>query len=77
MKLSDFYDELEKFDWFYYMSDDRAVFNRGSQRSAKISEIAAESERHQKLYKDYEDYVFGGPTWKADKKEKPPRPKED
>ncbi len=75
MTLKEFYDKLEKHDWWYCMSDDGKVYERGSQNFEKLKKIANESTEHMTLYMQYSNYVdslVNGP-----KLPKPERPVED
>ena len=38
--VSQFYDQLKSFDWFYEMSDDHRVWTRGNARHEKLKYIA-------------------------------------
>lgn len=56
--LSDYYSQLEQFDWFYAMSDDNSVWRRGSAKNAELLETAKESPEHKKLYDDYKAHMW-------------------
>ena len=79
MKLSEYYDQLERHDWFYEYSDDHSVWTRGNQSLAKLQMAAAESPAHQELYTKYRNHKFSGMINASDRKvieptEKPERP---
>lgn len=74
MDLNEFYDELEKFDWFYEMSDDHNVWRRGQKEYNKLNNIACKSPEHGKLFSQYKKHVFSGESWMTSKQPKPDRP---
>ena len=72
MSLSEFYDLLEKHDWFYAMSDDPKVVNRGAAQERKLMAIASQSEEHTLLRQAYHEYKWS--KLKKVQKTKPERP---
>lgn len=84
ISLSDYYDELERLDWTYEMSDDQSVWRRGSAAMGKAQAQAKQSAEHQKLYDDYKAHIWsnwkrksdGSPDYDAGREiPKPERPK--
>lgn len=74
MTLTEFYDELDKHDWYYDWSDDGRVWDRGHANLSRLLNIAGESKAHQLLYDAFHAHHFSGAPWKTDKKPKPERP---
>lgn len=72
--LVEFYEMLERHDWFHMMSDDRGVDNRGAQNFNKLSKIAEGDPLKQQLMKDFREHIWSGEPWKTEKKPKPARP---
>lgn len=71
MTLKEFYQELEKHDWYYDMSDDHGVWERGTANKRRLEGIAEESEEHRKLYEGFSQHYFSGEPWGTEKKPKP------
>jgi hypothetical protein len=58
MTREQFYQELERHDWYYMMSDDMRVYQSGYARYNKLKAIASVSTENEKLFKDFEGYMF-------------------
>ena len=76
MKLSQFWDELNRHDWYYDFSDDFSVWKRGSDRDKELRVMANESPAHQELMDKFSKHYFSGKPWGTDKAPKPERPQE-
>lgn len=74
MELGEYYDELEKHDWFYDYSDDHSVWRRGQAARNKLSSIASQSPEHKALWDGFNKHVFSGPNWGTEKAPKPEKP---
>lgn len=60
MKLTEFYDMLEKHDWTYEYSDDHSVYMRGSSAERKLMGIIKDNGGiFLQLYDDFKAYAFG------------------
>jgi len=57
--LAEFYDALERHDWWYCMSDDHSVYNRGAVAEGKLKVIAKKSPEHQTLFDDMQAFHTG------------------
>ncbi len=77
MELRDYYDELEKHDWFYEMTEDHRVWQLGNRASARIARISKESPEHEALRSAYHKHVFSGPNWGTEKASKPEKPENE
>jgi len=74
MNLPEFYDQLDRHDWYYEWSDDHGVWERGSSDANRLAQIAKESPVHQKLHNDFTEHKFSGESWGTEKAPKPIRP---
>lgn len=78
MTLKEFYNELEKHDWYYYFSDDMSVDRRGAANRARLLKVAEDGgEAYKKLWDAYESHMFTGEPWKTPKAPKPEMPSEE
>ena len=74
MTLTEFYDVLNSFDWYYDFSDDHRVWKRGESGKAKILAMITEGGKEFKdLYDGFVAHHFSGPSWNTDKAPKPER----
>jgi len=76
MKLTDFYDELSRHDWYYQFSDDYGVWQRGERDSARLTVISCESPRHGALMEAFTKHYYSGKPWGTPESPKPDRPTE-
>lgn len=67
VSMLEFYNMLDRHDWFYEFSDDRSVCMSGKQEESKIKSISARSPERKALFDAYYNYVWEGG-------EKPSRP---
>lgn len=73
--LKEFYDLLERHDWFYSYSDDHSVWLAGTRRVDELRAIAAKGgQEYADLLKAYEDHMFTGKSWNTEQAPKPVRP---
>ncbi len=77
MKLSDYWEMLDKFDWYYNMSDDHGIWLAGVAGLEKLKKISNESEEHKKLFEEFVEYRFSGGSFGSEQKPKPEKPKDD
>lgn len=84
ISLSDYYDELDKLDWTYEMSDDHFVWRRGATAMGNAQMHARVSEEHRKLFDAFKAHKWSGwkrnpdgsPNYEAGREvPKPERPK--
>jgi len=75
MTLTEFYDELERHDWFTHFSDDHRVWESGEAAHSRLAEIAKESPEHKKLMDAFGEYHYSGSSFGKPKAPKPERPK--
>jgi hypothetical protein len=60
-----FYDLLFAHDWFFMMSDDHRVYDRGFVNEKKLIAMASFSVDHHNLYTQFHAHHFSGPNWPA------------
>ncbi len=72
--LREFYELLEKHDWYYMYSDEYRVWKKGEEEASTIQQIVKQSEEHRKLLEEYSKHMFSGPQWGTEKGPKPERP---
>jgi len=76
MTLAEFYDELEKHDWYHMMSDSHAVWQAGVRSLERLQELAKETPVHQGLLDAYQAYIRGRIQGKrVSKPKRPNKPK--
>jgi len=76
MTLPEFYDELERHDWHFAMSDDGRIYHKGLENTVRLERLALDIEGGPELRRAFTEYVFSGKPWGTEKKQKPERPKE-
>lgn len=72
--LADFYDMLERADWYYAFSDDGGVFRAGEAHFAKLNTMADQSPAHRALFDGFKKHFFTGRAWNNERAPKPHRP---
>ena len=78
MTLTEYYDVLDKHDWFYDFSDDRKVRRKGQQKEHEIMMIAsAYGDKYLALYQHFHLHHFSGDSFNLPKAPKPERPQEE
>lgn len=73
-KINDYYDMLEKHDWYHAWSDSYEVDSAGADNYKKLSTIAQESPEHEALLEAFGDHHFSGEPFGKPKISKPERP---
>jgi hypothetical protein len=75
MSLIEFYDNLNKFDWFFAFSDDHRVYTAGIKRRAELLSIARKNgTKYEEMFKAFSNHHFSGKPWNTEKQPKPERP---
>lgn len=80
MNLKEFYELLEKHDWFYMFSDSLIEYHKGVQYDNFLLNTIKNSDEPDKylsLYNNFQDHHFSGPAYKNDKKPSPKQPEEN
>lgn len=74
MSLLEFYDALDRFDWYYDFSDDGRVWRAGEAGHKRLKAIVAEGgDKYEALYNGFVDHYFSGKPWGTEKSPKPER----
>jgi len=58
MDILEYFQELERHDWYYNYSDDHTVWERGNRNAHRLQAIAAEDQLLGRMYADYSKWVF-------------------
>lgn len=58
MTNEEFFDLLERHDWYYNYSDDHRVWKKGSEASKRLQAIIQENDLWTRMYLAYSDYIF-------------------
>jgi hypothetical protein len=75
MTLTEYYDKLDGFDWYYDFSDDHRVYTAGEVRKANLIGMSTKGgDEFKELYSAFKRHHFSGPAWSTDKEPKPERP---
>lgn len=74
MTVGEYYDQLERHDWYYEWSDDHGVWERGSADASRLKQISEESPEHKALWDGFNKHKFSGESWGTEKQPKPERP---
>jgi hypothetical protein len=72
--LSEFWEKLNKFNWYYDFSDDSKIWDRGKLTHRELAAIAKISPEHQTLYNKFTKHAYSGRAWGNEKVPKPARP---
>ena len=74
LTLAEYWDELNRHDWYHMMSDDMRVYQSGQQAEKRLERLARDSKAHQALKKAFAKHYFSGKGWNTPKFPKPERP---
>ena len=74
MTITELYDQLNKHDWHYAMSDDGNVFRRGHAEEIRLQAAARTIEGGMQLFEEFVAHVSSGKPWGTEPKPKPTRP---
>lgn len=75
MSIEDFYEALERHDWFFGWSDDPRAYRDGTASYAALEKAAqAGGEAFQLLMSEYSKFCFSGKPWNTPEHPKPPAP---
>jgi len=72
--LAEFYDQLDRHDWYYAMSDDHRCWQRGEAERKRLDELAATIPGAAELKAAFSKHYFTGEPWGNEKQPKPARP---
>lgn len=74
VSLADFWEMLNKHDWYHMMSDDIKVDRSGAADMAKLAKIAKQSPEHEAMLQGFHQHFWSGKPWNTEVKPKPERP---
>lgn len=75
--LVEYYEMLEKHDWYYMFSDDSTVYNKGHAARNSLNSIAAKGgQEYVDLLRAFSEHMFSGEPWKNERAPKPEKPTE-
>jgi hypothetical protein len=74
VSLLEFYEMLERHDWYYPFSDDGRVYNNGKRAEDTLHKIASQSSEHKELFDAFEKHFFTGEPWNNERAPKPEKP---
>lgn len=75
MTLDEYYDILDKHDWFYEFSDDSRVYGRGVKAKQDLLNTANQhGQEYKNLYDAFKKYHFSGKPWGTEEAPKPEKP---
>ncbi|CAE6842172.1 hypothetical protein [Paraburkholderia aspalathi] len=73
--IEQFYDELDRHDWYCGFSDDWSVEKRGDENRKRLLGIANQhGQNYLALYEAFSQHYFSGEPWSSPKWDKPGRP---
>lgn len=72
--LRNYYDRLDRADWYYDWSDDIRVYRSGEAAFEKLKAEAATDPQKTILYDGFHAHMFSGKSWNTEKQPKPARP---
>jgi len=75
--LSQYYDSLERHDWYYMMSDDHGVYTRGSANELILRRVAkSKGPSLERMFQQFHSHKFTGGPWGTTQTPLPERPTE-
>lgn len=72
--LSQFWEMVDKHDWYHEMSDDRGVDARGAANWRKLKAISGQSSEHAEILEAFTKHHYSGKPWNTEQKPKPKKP---
>lgn len=75
--LLQYWELLNRHDWYYEMSDDIRVDRNGGTSYRNIVVISQQSPEHTKMFAAFESHYFSGKPWNNQQSSKPEKPLTD
>lgn len=72
--LQQYWDSLNRHDWYYDYSDDHSVWQRGSAELSRLRAMSKQSPEHTAMFEGFKKHYFSGESWGTEKAPKPVRP---
>ena len=57
MTNEEYFDKLQRHDWFYEYSDDHSVWQRGGKSLAELRNLAKDNDVFAMMFSDYSSYI--------------------
>jgi len=70
-QIKEWFKTLERFDWYYAMSDDHSVWQAGEKASENLDNLCKEHPVVARMRQDWSNYMFNGEPWGTEKPAKP------
>jgi hypothetical protein len=74
VNLTDFYQMLEKHEWFHIIDEDEARYQAGAEFYENLRKLADQSPEHKDLFNKYERWVWSKSNGGLTEVPKPPVP---
>lgn len=75
MTLQEYYDELNKHDWYYEFSESGSVFDKGSRKEKELKKLGMTLGSDFMLLREaFIKHHFSGTSFNSEKQPKPKRP---
>ena len=74
MSLREYWDMLNRHDWYYQFSDDHRMWSDGNKNDSQIKLLSDISDGHKKLYEGFCKHYFSGEAFGKSESPKPERP---
>lgn len=72
--LQEYWDQLNRHDWYYEYSDDHSVWQRGGAELGRLKALSDLTPEHRALWEGFNKHMFSVEAWKTEKAPKPERP---
>jgi hypothetical protein len=76
MNLRDYYDLLDKHDWYASMGDDPKAYSKAKKAELELLKLTELSQDHKALFEAMEKHYWTGEAWFTNQAPKPKRPEE-
>jgi 6-phosphogluconate dehydrogenase len=75
MTLQQFWDRCNQFDWYYQMSDDHSVWQRGCAAESEILDLIKDGgPAFADMWNAFKAHYYSGAPWNTKQSPKPERP---
>ena len=74
VSLAEYWEMLNKHDWFHMYSDDNSVDRKGSAYMRVLTDIAGQSREHTALLIGFRAHEFSGEPWGTERHPQPLKP---
>lgn len=74
MGLAEYWDNLNRHDWYYQFSDDHGVWCAGESDAGRLAALAMLSNEHKAMHEQFTKHYYSGEAWGTPRAPKPERP---